>query len=105
MYYHIYNIIYGSTNVKKILKIIIKPYFLVEIFHYLPYNECIKRKEGNIMAMMKCRECKKEISDKARICPICGARNVKGKQRRQTRMLIYVLIILVVLTIVLVLTK
>ncbi|HEO9033808.1 TPA: hypothetical protein QIF53_002124 [Serratia marcescens] len=38
------------------------------------------------MAMTKCKECKKEVSDKAEVCPHCGvkkpARNL-GKEARQ----------------------
>lgn len=42
------------------------------------------------MSMIKCRECGKELSDKARICPNCGCpltrENEKGKINKQEKM-------------------
>ncbi len=32
------------------------------------------------MALIECKECKKEISDEAKICPNCGAKTEKSKQ-------------------------
>ena len=36
------------------------------------YNHGTKRKGGVVMALMKCPECGREISDKASSCPGCG---------------------------------
>jgi len=49
------------------------------------------------MAMMKCRECGQDISDKAKICVKCGAKNIKGRQRRQLRVVIPMIIFLLIL--------
>lgn len=36
------------------------------------YNHGTKRKGGGVMALIKCPECEREISDKAVSCPGCG---------------------------------
>lgn len=35
------------------------------------------------MAMIKCKECGKEISDTAKICPNCRSENRNGKIKKQ----------------------
>jgi DNA-directed RNA polymerase subunit RPC12/RpoP len=34
--------------------------------------------EGEVMAIIACKECGKEVSDKAAVCPHCGAKPRKG---------------------------
>lgn len=50
----------------------------LEYFGKIDYNICINicalsTKEGVIMALIKCPECGKEVSDRAKKCPACGA--------------------------------
>jgi hypothetical protein len=49
------------------------------------------------MALIKCKECQAEISDKAVACPKCGAEMVKGKTRGMLLTIITVGLILVAL--------
>jgi zinc-ribbon domain len=37
-------------------------------------NELLRGKERRIMALIKCRECGHAVSDKAKVCPNCGAK-------------------------------
>ena len=48
------------------------------------------------MALIKCRECKKEISNKAKVCPNCGAK-VKSKTKVIVISIIGVLIFVVLI--------
>ena len=43
---------------------------MLDLFSVTKYN--LFKKGGNIMALIKCPECGKEISDKAEICVNCG---------------------------------
>jgi primosomal protein N' len=47
------------------------------------------------MAMIQCRECNAEISDKAISCPRCGAEMIKGKIRGALSTIVVVGVILV----------
>lgn len=49
------------------------------------------------MAMISCKECGSEISDKAVACPKCGAEMAKGKARSTLSTIVIVGVILVVL--------
>lgn len=49
------------------------------------------------MAMISCKECKAEISDKAVACPKCGAEMAKGKARSTLSTIVIVGVILVAL--------
>lgn len=49
------------------------------------------------MAMISCKECKAEISDKAVACPKCGAEMAKGKTRSTLSTIVIVGVILVAL--------
>ena len=57
------------------------------------------------MAMTTCKECKKEISNKAEVCPHCGYRLRDGKGIRIFRALLLMFIGIVMLGIVGVLTE
>lgn len=37
------------------------------------------------MAMMKCSECGREISDKAKVCPGCGAETDAGRRAEEEK--------------------
>lgn len=52
------------------------------------------------MAMIKCKECKSEISDKAKVCPNCGAPVPK-----KTSLLTWIALISIILIVVLELTQ
>jgi uncharacterized protein (DUF983 family) len=47
------------------------------------------------MAMIRCKECNAEISDKAVACPKCGAELKKGKTRGALKSVVVVGVILV----------
>jgi uncharacterized membrane protein YvbJ len=49
------------------------------------------------MAMISCKECGAEISDKAVACPKCGAEMAKGKARSTLSTIVIVGVILVAL--------
>ena len=49
------------------------------------------------MAMISCKECRAEISDKAVACPKCGAEMAKGQARSTLSTIVVVGLILVVL--------
>jgi len=49
------------------------------------------------MAMISCKECSAEISDKAVACPKCGAEMAKGKARSTLSTIVIVGVILVAL--------
>ena len=49
------------------------------------------------MAMISCKECGAEISDKAVACPKCGAEMAKGKTRSTLSTIVIVGVILVAL--------
>ncbi len=49
------------------------------------------------MAMISCKECGAEISDKAVACPKCGAEMAKGKARSTLTTVVIVGVILVAL--------
>lgn len=53
-------------------------------------------KKESRMAMIQCRECNAEISDKAAACPKCGAELAKGKTRGALKTIVFVGVILVV---------
>ncbi len=48
------------------------------------------------MAMIKCSECGKEISEKAKICPNCG-NPIRHKQERLKRSIISIMLVIVVI--------
>ncbi len=43
------------------------------------------KKEDKQTAMIRCRECGAEISDKARSCPVCGCPSEKEQKIQKTR--------------------
>ncbi|WP_295730855.1 hypothetical protein [uncultured Muribaculum sp.] len=55
-------------------------------------------KANDIMALIQCSECNKEISDKAKKCPYCGCPNRKKKLSRKAKRII-IMILLIILTI------
>ncbi len=49
------------------------------------------------MAMIKCRECGKEISSRAEVCPNCGAKTRYGVQSSEGKVAGWILIIGIIL--------
>ena len=57
------------------------------------------------MALIKCKECKKEIAKDAKLCPNCGTLTKYGKElkaKKQKTILIAILVLLVLLKILMV---
>ncbi len=50
------------------------------------------------MALIRCRECRKEVSDSAKVCPHCGVRGVKPIPEKE-KTPIYVKIALLVIVV------
>ena len=46
---------------------------------------CADIEEGSIMALVKCRECGKEISDTAERCPNCGCVTHHGQEQKEAK--------------------
>ena len=55
----------------------------------------LKGREVQDMAMIKCPECGKEISDKAKVCPNCGVK-IKGKSKKIPIIIIVLLLIIII---------
>lgn len=54
--------------------------FIMTFFNYLPFVDKVcynreERKEFEFMALIKCNECGKKMSDHAKMCPNCGCDN------------------------------
>lgn len=55
------------------------------------------------MALIKCKECGKEISDKAKVCPNCGAPLEKGEFHKELTAAKRVLIVVIILLLIVIL--
>ena len=47
------------------------------------------------MALIKCKECSHEMSDKAKVCPNCGCVTEKKKKARKKLILLIILVVLI----------
>ncbi len=75
----------------------------------LSYN-CNNKKIKNllykgecIMALIKCRECGKQISDKAKTCPHCGVKNSSGMSTKKKNIIITCSLIVIVVVVAMIL--
>lgn len=48
------------------------------------------------MALIRCPECGKEVSDKASVCPNCGYKNIKQIRLDTKKIIIFTIILLVI---------